>query len=1706
MTSNKNANEPASASPSASGPAGAQFEGQVGAHYLLTMLAESDPRGLPGVSIERIQMQRAGEGHPLDDVVVHGITRSGERAVLEVQVKRTITFAPNDPVFKNVVDQLAQAMGTLDYTHERRQFAVATERTSFKITGPYQDVLRWAREVESAEVFHARIMRAKVGNDHMRSLVETVRVHLQAASVTVCDEIVWQILRRFHILVFDYDAPGSQSAELAFERARNVLEPAEAARAGALWKALTSTAIRSAASGGQVERSALLQELSGNDGFRLAGAHRNRLPRANLADAAHLAAADLRHNLAGIIMGRSGQLDAVREARDLGRYVEIHGDAGVGKSGLLGMLADQVLSEARAIVLTPERTPAGGWLAFKSELQIEVGIDTFLSDLASDGGAVLFIDSLDFFDDSGKRATVIDLVRAAARIPAFQVIVTARTGFDRDEPNWISADLLALLGRAPPVIIGHLQSDEIEELKAAAPELDALLDAHHPAQAVARNLFRLSRLLEMQGPTDQLRTEIDMIERWWLTADGPQANQRERRRLLVDLSDAILAGKSYLESRAEPSVVEALISSGTLRELSLDRVAFRHDVLREWGVAARLHDAPEQITQLPLSRAAPAWLARGVELGARFALERTADGQAWKTYLARFSQQGTHASWRRWSMLAILRSESAALLLERASVVLLENEGALLQELIRIAYAVESRPLAEVLAKHPALAQAMPAAVFAPSNGSWIWLAEWLLARKTELPLRTLPDVVKLFLNFATAMLLADAMSPRMATALADWLEEIEAAQDIRTRSEDPPRFLLAFRSDELQQLATEIRQAFSFMASRAPERAQSYLRRLIERPNPEFVLREVLKFRGTLPKAAPAELVQLTLTALIPTERGMRQRMYRDDAFTHIDADFLPTSPAQGPFLDLLNEAPAHGLGLIRRLVDHAITVQSEGTGPGADGYTLELPDGARFFPWKHTYTWSRQADGCYAVESGLLALEAWSHVRMERGDPPKEVIADILGPVGSPAAFLLVAVDILISHWPKTIALAVPFLATPELLSVDRLRLSHDGMPGIDLGKWAGIGTSEPLGSVQLNSLKQRLSRHFSLEGLLFTFASHDLPERQKLKTLLSAAAETLGAIESDDTFADVRFMVRFALNNIEPSNWGIRDGKPIYLPPRAEAEHLQALGQQHADRTRDIAVDASIYNAMEDSSQSSPERIENAIAYAQRLQSEDSEVEDALQSRTNAIVSAAMLLTRDGTDAQLLRHEAWARAAFAQVQASSAGRSSRGSREAIRFNPLAIGTLGLVHLWRRHRHEGDRNALLALAGLDDPSAALGFGQSVAIINEFEPRLTPALLRCALVAHVQPIHDWDQIEDARQAALAQHGAQVTAAIQTEIAWLDGYAPEPEWPLLPPGHISVRRPLRLNPVEEQVSPRSCMRPEQRLDSQSAALWIRQLTPSFTTTVPLWGGDFIHAYAGWTADACGAGLDKHAEIENKARDWNGAFLPILARALTRMSVEEAVEHVLRLSDVPDRSFFDIVGQLASAIDVVFFDGQELDAGTAIRLRTVLANRLTETNGWLREHDRSDMRVEMRIGSAIAALFFNNSSGFAPASCYLPRGAIDKLEGFLPLLERLAKSGPVPFTAILVMNVLEVSPRPNHLPFFLRNALSWLQRQPTNTQLWVNFGLGVRLVEWIEAVLLMDRTLQSTVHPEKTQIDEILARLVQVGVAQAHRLEAKIASL
>jgi len=317
-------------SPASRGPAGSHFEGQVGASYLLSMLTGTEPRGLPGTAIDRVELQRAAEGRALDDVIVRAYDPLGQPAVLEIQVKRTITFAPSDTVFREVVGQIVEASRRADFWTRRYELAIATARTSRKIDGAYQDVLTWARQLPDAATFMARIARPGSANDDMRTFVRTFKAHLHDAGSHDDDETVWRLLRKLQILVFDFTAQGSASEELAKERAVRALHPDDTLRAGNLWTTLVEIALRLATSGGDRTREGLIEDL-GRQSFRLAGDRRHSSARAALAEASRNALSDISDRVGDVMLTRHERVAAVHAALDSGRYVEIRGDAGVGK-------------------------------------------------------------------------------------------------------------------------------------------------------------------------------------------------------------------------------------------------------------------------------------------------------------------------------------------------------------------------------------------------------------------------------------------------------------------------------------------------------------------------------------------------------------------------------------------------------------------------------------------------------------------------------------------------------------------------------------------------------------------------------------------------------------------------------------------------------------------------------------------------------------------------------------------------------------------------------------------------------------------------------------------------------------------------------------------------------------------------------------------------------------------------------------------------------------------------------------------------------------------------------------------------------------------------------------------------------------------------------------------------------------------------------
>jgi hypothetical protein len=511
-------------SPAATGPGGVHFEAKVGAFYLLAMLLDAEPRGLPGARIDRIQFQGAGDGFPLDDVIVHATSIAGAASVLEIQAKHRITFSPGDTVFQKVAGQIIDALktGKLDGPGPYA-VCIATAQGSRQIDGAYQEVLSWARHSESAEAFFRKLGRRGASNESMRTFVATLRTHVAAFGADASDERIWTILRRLQILVFDFSAEHGQSEALVRERCVHALDPSERNKAGSLWSVLCDLSQNVADSGGEIAAETLRTNLGAVHGFRLAGLRQHRAALTALSEKSQHALQDFTDCVGRATLSRREWMEKVNTALDGGRYLEIRGAPGVGKSGIIRALAVQTAASSKIIVLSPQRTTPRGWSALRHEIGFEGTAKELLSELTASGGSTLFIDSIDFYEEP-ERATARDLVREAADIPGFNVVVTARETFGKDEPNWLPRDAIEKLGPTS-VVIEELTDTEIEELRRAAPELAPLLADSHPARDVVRNLFRLDRLVRQSSSDPVPHTEAEMAKQWWQTGDGKKTTR-----------------------------------------------------------------------------------------------------------------------------------------------------------------------------------------------------------------------------------------------------------------------------------------------------------------------------------------------------------------------------------------------------------------------------------------------------------------------------------------------------------------------------------------------------------------------------------------------------------------------------------------------------------------------------------------------------------------------------------------------------------------------------------------------------------------------------------------------------------------------------------------------------------------------------------------------------------------------------------------------------------------------------------------------------------------------------------------------------------------------------------------------------------------------------------------------------------------------------
>ena len=617
---------------------------------------------------------------------------------------------------------------------------------------------------------------------------------------------------------------------------------------------------------------------------------------------------------------------------------------------------------------------------------------------------------------------------------------------------------------------------------------------------------------------------MDLARLWWRYGGGRGEDDGRFARLKVLRAMAKqLVGQPGrvafdIDDLPSPTVVAELLRFDSLREDTKGAtVAFRHDVLRDWAVGFLLDENEELLNALPKDQALSPSLARGLEIAARLALGSDATGARWSALLAMVERDGVHGSWKRPVLLALPRSEQAFALFQGLKTVLLESDGRRLSEIIRLMIAVDSEPLTKMIARvQPSIAVPSGADdLIVPKGLGWTWLVLWLVKNAKSLPTALIPDVSKVFqawlMSTQHQSLPFNAVNAAIVDRLFEWLALIEDAmtprmfRDIR---DAPPSLNIRHLSD----VRDEIRMTAFAFAHLNPPAAERYLTGLDPNGVWHNEMHAILRAPGTLARAAPAALADFALGALIEKEDpdDLYRRRDRLGPFTVHDHLFSPASPGQGPFFELLNHAPAHGLRLVRGLVEHATQwrrdqyIEAKRPFPRI---SIPFPGGTKSFEgdWS-VYHWSRSVAPSAITASALMALEAWGHTQIEAGRPFEEVLHDVLGPDGSSLAFVSVAVDLVLSHWPEARDSAWPMVATPELLEFDNARLARDAA-GVD--RMLAFEREASTMPVKRADLDARPSRRSRLSDTIGHYVFHAEPKQlEALRAALEQARDEIAA----------------------------------------------------------------------------------------------------------------------------------------------------------------------------------------------------------------------------------------------------------------------------------------------------------------------------------------------------------------------------------------------------------------------------------------------------------------------------------------------------------------------------------------------------------------------------------------------------------------------
>ncbi len=1656
-------NSKSGASPRATGPAGSQFEVKVAAHYSLSVLAQTEAFGLPGAVVRRLEFQRADQGHPLDDIILHGEAADGSTRCLEVQAKRQMAFTESDANFDAVARMLVDGW-RID---PQRRFAVAIERTSSSIDRGVQEVLELSRHTIDDKSFEAQLA-APGRNRQMRDFYAAFKAKLAANGVTDTAD-VFAVLRNFSVLVFDYARPNSIAEHTDRMRASRIAGGNEG-----LYDALVSELLAADAIGGEGDRRHWAEKLR-ERGILLNEVRTFALARKRIAEMASFALQDIDIRIAGVQIARSEmrfQLEGlIDDAMLSSGIVEIVGEGGTGKSALLRAAADARSTLARTIVLSPDRTPPGGWAALRAQYDIDVSAEDFLLDLACDGGGVIFIDGLDKFRDQGERNTIMDLVIAASSVSGVCVVFTARTGWADANAFNFSDTFTDTLGDRKTLTIETLNDQEAEALAESCPALSELLKPDHPAKHLARNPFILRRIAEARLQAEAIISEAALAANWWGTGghgfSQSQGQQRARKRTIIATVEAQLSGLSLADVKKEDhDAVSSLIEDGVLVEIAADRVKFRHDIFTDWAVGMYLSELSEHWGDLNLSAAPAYWLSRGVELCFRRLAENPQSG--WHDAMTSLVRDSAHEGWVALGLLALARSELAIELLQRHSDYLVDGDGVLAERLLRRVIAAHSQPAEKVLAELTPQATSVPVGLIIPKGPVWIPVLVWTTRSFGRLPARALAAAVDVFEAWLILAAFGEnTLSPALIDRLTDLLvADIEQADMPMPKPGDAlPEIRYPANGDTRE----SARLSVALHADKNPAAASRYLNAIVNSNRSSSYFSEILRFPGNLPSVAPIEFCQAFRCAVDDEMQSQSRFSSRRDyppSLMQIEHPFSLGKTGIGLFQSLFKANPDTALSLLRHLIRSL-----EQPGPQSYSIDLMLAGVAKEVSPVSSYAWSRGHGPSRLVSKALCALEDWAHGVLDNSGNLTELIEKIADDRPLSGALLLTIVDLVLCHAKLDSPLLHDLLASPELLALDGQRLQHDQLDHLQGGgnfRWdRGPATDRLVTEALACKASRSISLHNVIPQIVFRqpeFAVEDLRRR------IEEAVDRLGTWTKPEVdWAAPEYMASHALRMTHRENYRkvsetgddgeLVEGYIYEFPPEQQSwldQQSEATSAQHRAFTASLAMRMSM------DKEDSDLRVPVGDALQLLLDGGDTTApKEAVDFEPDdpwiARVGAAAFLARYLSDDQLPQHATILSSVFDQALAVAA-RSRTNLRFDIMYDPTALALCGRLYLVNRAAPGENVSQLLTLTGLHPSAAASVFSRHPEATKALGENTVCALVRVGIDACIFARRaNLDEHASAYEARCSARKHAIAARLDSENGWLAGEGDLPAWPSPP---VEAPRPKRQGIVigaknqtrkPRQVTPSW---PDFYFDHHTAEVWLRVFATVATIDTT---ADFLTSNLAWMTQSL-AGADDETEPRDTANAWAKALFEFAAPVAKDWS-EQHLERLIfaPLSSLPDETFLGTAAAFLTGSDLRLVAGDTSHTAYLAYIRKRLWQRLQTTRHWKQHQWSSRGSLEIHLNDLISPFFLKAVQGFGDRVSYTKGLSEDQILPFLPVLSDISVSaGACPTIANMLLDLLELVQPGNAAPHLYAASMRW--RESGREEFWRTANIGHRTSE------------------------------------------------